>query len=208
MAGYFRLPIVAALLLAASASAFDFRSGDLLFQEEGASAFSHAISEATSSTDNFIHVGIAVVDSPGHVTVVEASPEEGVREVSLQDFLDSSPVADGRPLVVVKRLEAPFIPDSVVHSARSFIGLPYDWHFLPDNGQLYCSELVYESFIDSEGQPIFQAVPMNFRAPDGSMPEFWTLLFEKLGADIPEGIPGTNPNGISADPRLREVYRY
>ena len=49
---------------------------------------------------------------------------------------------------------------------------------------------------------------MNFRAADGTMPAFWTELFEKLGEPIPEGVPGTNPNDMAREGVLTEVGRY
>ena len=77
-----------------------------------------------------------------------------------------------------------------------------------DNGQLYCSELVWESYLAPDGSRLFPARPMNFRAADGTMPQFWVDLFAKLGEEIPEGIPGTNPNDMAHDPQLKEIARY
>lgn len=73
---------------------------------------------------------------------------------------------------------------------------------------MYCSELVYESFLRRDGSHLFTAIPMNFRDKDGNMPEFWTGLFAGLGRDVPEGEPGTNPNDMSRDPALQLVFRY
>ena len=92
--------------------------------------------------------------------------------------------------------------------AFGFLGLPYDCSFRPDNGKLYCSELVWESYRTPDGRRRFPARPMNFRAADGSMPAFWTELFERLGEAIPEGEPGTNPNDMAHDPQLYEVGRW
>ena len=61
---------------------------------------------------------------------------------------------------------------------------------------MYCSELVYESFRDADGNPIFPARPMNFRAADGTMPEYWRKSFDSIGIAVPQGIPGTNPNDM------------
>ena len=44
---------------------------------------------------------------------------------------------------------------------------------------------------------------MNFRAADGSLE-----LFAGLGEEIPQDIPGTNPNDMARDPQLKEVARY
>ena len=183
---------------------------DLIFQLSSASKFSKAISGATAEAGelDFSHVGIIEISESGEANVIEASPEEGVRSVSLQEFLDNSPKIEGRSGVVIKRLQIDIEPGKIIETAKGYTGESYDWWYLPNNGKMYCSELVYESFVDAEGKHIFEATPMNFRNPDGSMPEFWTELFGKLGAEIPEGVEGTNPNGIARDKRLEEVLRY
>lgn len=37
---------------------------------------------------------------------------------------------------------------------------------------------------------------------------FWAELFAGLGEEIPQDIPGTNPNDMARDPQLKEVTRY
>ena len=91
--------------------------------------------------------------------------------------------------------------------AKSFIGQPYDWWYLPDNGKMYCSELVYESYLDSDGYHIFEAHPMNFRSPDGTMPQVWISIFEELGQPVPEGVLGTNPSDLSKSPLLYTITK-
>ena len=112
------------------------------------------------------------------------------------------------PAVVAMRLRDTTGTAQALEQARERLGLPYDYSFRPDNGKLYCSELVWECYRRPDGSPRFPAQPMNFRAPDGSMPAFWTELFERLGEQIPEGVPGTNPNDMARDPQLDEVGRW
>ena len=57
-------------------------------------------------------------------------------------------------------------------------------------------------------QQTIPARPMNFLAADGSLPRFWAELFAGLGEEIPQDIPGTNPNDMARDPQLKEVARY
>lgn len=174
--------------------------------------------------DDFDHVGIfAIID--GKPTVIEAAPKKGVVATPLEEFMEEAREDGGG--VVVKRLrenclagkEASYPKqcnakidseidlDECVQRAEEMLGLPYDWSFLPDNGKIYCSELVYESFVDRSGRHIFTARPMNFRDSGGNLPEFWSDLFAKLGEKIPEGIPGTNPNDLARETSLTEVYR-
>ena len=185
------------------------RSGDLIFQLEGESGFSKAITDATAYDDSLkmIHVGIIEVTDTS-VNVIEASPEQGVRIISLDYFLSHSPQKNGKPGVIVERLNLEWPIEETLKKAKSYLGEDYDWWYLPDNGKIYCSELVWESFRDSRGERIFKSIPMNFRRQDGTMPEFWLKQYERLGMDVPEGMPGTNPNELSKDPRLIEIKRY
>lgn len=188
-----RLSLLLATLLAIVAGrAIEFKPCDLIFELSGNSAFSGAISAATHRADSldFSHIAMVYSVSADTVSIIEASPQHGVRIVSLADFMADSPG------IVIKRVKADFSPDAVLSRAAARLGEPYDWEYLPDNGKMYCSELIYEIFLDNDGAHIFTASPMNFRNEDGSMPQFWTDLFSRLGASIPEGIEGTNPNGL------------
>lgn len=188
------------------AHALDFQDCDLIFCIQGESEMSKAIGESTATGGlSFDHVGIIEIDDHGEVFVIEASTQEGVRETPLSLFLERAKMPDGTEGVMVRRLAFPFNKESVVMRAKGFLGQPYDWWYLPDNGKIYCSELVYESFRDEEGHPIFDSKPMNFRSPDGTMPEFWVKLYAKLGREVPEGIQGTNPNDLFKDSRLITV---
>lgn len=191
----------------------DLRPGDLLFVASGESDFSRAIvaSTQTDSGLEFVHVGMIAgrgEGGEGEWNVVEASPEAGVRTVSLSQFLDESPLIDGKPAVVAKRLTIEFPVAEAIDRALEHLGQPYDWYYLPDNVMTYCSELIYESYLDSDSNPIFETYPMNFRDADGNMPDFWTELFRGIGTEVPEGIPGTNPNRLSQDERLTAVWSF
>ncbi len=184
------------------------RSGDLLFQVGRESAMSGAIMAATGKSEEvkFTHVGIAVIGDQAD-SVLEAT-SGGVRMTALNEFLNKSARLNGRPVVVAKRLKDTAGIAAAVARARTFLGQPYDYSFRPDNGKLYCSELVWESYLAPDGRRLFPAQPMNFRAADGSMPPFWTELFANMGEEIPEGLPGTNPNDMSRDTSLTEVFRW
>lgn len=191
-------------ILAAAAfltGAADVKTGDLAFRRAGDSDFSRAISSATAKDgeEDFVHVGIIIVGKDYVTNVLEASPEEGVRLTPLEDFCAHGPV-------VVKRLTVEFPVEDCISRALGHMGEDYDWWYLPDNGKMYCSELVYEAYRFENEEPVFMAKPMNFRAPDGTMPDFWTELFRQLEMEVPEGLPGTNPNDMSADSRLTVVF--
>ncbi len=153
------------------------------------------------------HVGIVVVEE-GRACVLEANPRDGVVLTPWEDFVAAAPLVGGSPGITVMRLICDFPADEAVERAKSHIGEPYDWHFLSDNGKMYCSELVYDSYLYADGSHIFTAVPMNFRDSEGNMPKFWTELFSSFGEPVPEGISGTNPNDLSRDPHLTEIHRF
>lgn len=185
----------------------ELKSGDLIFVGECNSDFSKAITEATSWGDSLklVHVAIVEVGEKGEVNVIEASPQEGVRIVPYEKFIEEVPKVDEEPLILVERLNIKFPVEECISRAKSFIGEPYDWWYLPHNGKMYCSELVYESYLDSNGEHIFKTVPMNFRSADGKIPQFWIDLFEELGEPIPEGVAGSNPSDLAKSSCLYKV---
>lgn len=186
--------------------------GDLVFTTStDESPHTDAIAGATAtdrSAVTFTHVGILDIQD-GEPCVIEAtSKTDGVTFTPWSEFISMAGRVSGRPGIVIKRIIGSYDIETAVENARKQQGVPYDWAYMPDNGKFYCSELVYECYRKSDGKPLFTAKPMNFRTPDGKMPEFWTNLFKKLGQPIPEGVPGTNPNDMSMSPVLEEVYRF
>ena len=181
-------------------SLIDLRPGDLLFfSEEG--AMDNAIK---ASTGQYTHV--AMVESLGQrdtVWIIDATQKHGVSRRPLTIKYGSSDFPD-----VYRFRDGCFSIDSVLARARSFIGQPYDNAFLPDNGALYCSELVYEVFLDDcsdKGKHLIEAKPMNWRDKNGNLPQYWQEHFKKLGMPVPEGVPGTNPTDMSRSPILKKL---
>ena len=220
MESKFLIPSAAMMLMLLSCSHADVyvpRDGDLAFQAVFAevpasgSGFSRAIADATAQGDSvkFVHVGIVASAPGGRPCVIEASPQRGVVCTDWDVFIEDSRLPDGRTGVVIMRVaDRGFPVEDAVARAMEHIGEEYDWSYLPDNGKTYCSELVYESYVGEDGEPLFEAVPMNFRDAGGNLPEFWVDLFEKLGEPVPEGVPGTNPANLAASAHLVEVFRY
>lgn len=183
-----------------NSSLVDLRPGDLLFfSEEG--AMGNAIK---ASTGKYTHV--ALVESLGHrdtVWIIDATQKHGVSRRPLTTKYGSSDFPD-----VYRFKYGCFSIDSVLARARSFIGQPYDNAFLPDNGALYCSELVYEVFLNDcsdKGKHLIEAKPMNWRDKNGNLPKYWKKHFKKLGMPVPEGVPGTNPTDLSRSPMLHKL---
>lgn len=215
------LPIITTVLLVdACRLGHDdrLRSGDLIFVGMAASPddstsictedkMSGAIVSATGDGQkNYIHVAIVDVDDSGEIYMLDADDKRGVSRRPVDSFLEdfkcpeiSSVVFDVMRVTGVGRRQAA----KAVERARAFEGESYDWCFLPDNGAHYCSELVYDCFLDRKGRHVFSSEPMNFLSDDGSLPKFWEELFSGLGMEVPQGVQGTNPQDMSRDPHLK-----
>lgn len=188
------------------------KTGDLLFvglptdyvAEPG--SMDNAISAATGEEGglNLIHVAILEVQADS-VWIIDATIAHGVDRHPLDTFLKDFTLRDGGlPQLIVKRIKD-IDADAAVARAKTFCGRGYDVRFLPDNEELYCSELVQNCYLDAEGNQVFLSEPMNFLAPDGTMPPYWEWLFGKLGMAVPQGVPGTNPQNLSESPLLEEL---
>ena len=186
------------------------KTGDLIFvassSDEGMDG---AIASATASSAStpFIHVAIVEIDGDGTTWIIEATPKRGVDRHPLETFLRDNTDSSGLvPAMAAMRIKQPFDRKACVQRAKDLCGHPYDFTFLPDNGAWYCSELVYDCFLDRNGRHIFTAAPMNFLNDDGTCPEYWTELFGRLGIEVPQGIPGTNPQDMHSSPVLKYLY--
>ena len=203
--------IVAAVLLTACGADYTPRTGDLLFQRNASEGMTEAIVAATERGESvaFTHVGI-VEAAPDGLFVLEAV-DTSVRRTPLAEFMDRAARCGGGPLVAAGRLRA---ADSVVvaralRRAHERLGLPYDDDFLPANGKLYCSELVWECFLAADDSThLLQSRPMTFRAADGELPAYWAEHFAARGMPVPEGVAGTNPNDLARDSAVEILWRY
>ena len=151
-----------------------------------------------------IHVAIAEVKADS-IWIIDATMARGVDRHPLDTFLRDFTLPDGSfPEFIVKRVKG-VDADAAIRRAKAFCGRKYDVRFLPDNEDLYCSELVQSSYLDADGNPVFPSLPMNFKAPDGTMPPYWEELFGRLGMEVPQGLPGTNPQNMSEAECLEDV---
>lgn len=191
--------------------AFTPRTGDLLFQVGPGSGFERAIQQATGQRKEmpFTHVGIAERTHAG-VLVWEAHPDGGVRRVPLADFLGQAGETQGRPLVCVKRIKHKYRASlqTVPTRLRALEGRAYDFLFLPDNEDFYCSELVQAVFTAKDGSFLFPSAPMSFAGEGEEISPWWRAYFERRGAAVPLGVPGTNPADMAKSEKLKAVYCY
>ncbi len=179
-----------------------YQTGDLLFVEGTASS---AMDQAImGSTGAMVHVGIVEVVGDS-VFVIDAAPQTGVSRRPLDAFLEAQKDYEGRlPALHLMRLKNNREAASFVAQAKSLCGAEYDFSFMPDNKKYYCSELVHVCY-QRKGEPLFEAVPMNFKNEEGGYDEFWVRLFVKQGMVIPQGVLGTNPDAMFQSNLLMHV---
>ena len=185
-------------------------TGDLLFvgipMDYWAEDMASAIADATAAGDtvNWIHTALLEVDEAGSVWVIDATLAHGVDrhpiDTLYKDFkLDKE---DAHETLRVMRLKDNSDAARFIEQAKALLGEEYDVYFKPDNGRHYCTEIVSDIYVDADGKPLFETIPMNFLNKEGEMPPYWTKLFALLDEEVPQGVPGTNPQMMIASPQL------
>lgn len=185
ISGRLVITILLCMVVATAVAQQDFRSsrlrqGDLLF---------HVVTQSNAITD----VTPGMID---HVAIYLGTDSviEAVGKGVVITPLDSLLAQDGHYLVGhVRHLDR----RQSISNARQYIGRPYDWLFLPDNDDIYCSELVEQSYVDRHGRKLFHTIPMSFHDDTGRITDYWKRFYAKHQMEVPEGQPGTNPGELS-----------
>ena len=187
---------------------FKLQEGDLLFQDLDSSPLCDAIELVTPGYNgaNFSHIGLVVLDNDT-LKVLEAIPPK-VMITNLDDFINRSFDKNGNPKVIVGRLKKEFtnsISNAVSYS-KSKLDITYDEVFLINNETYYCSELIYEAFLNDS---IFELKPMTFFHPKTKKTlKVWKEYYSDLNTNIPEGNPGINPGIMSLSNKIEMVHFY
>lgn len=185
------------------------QNGDLIFvatvPDEG-SEMEEAISASTGRDSlNYVHVAIVERENK-NIWIIDATPQRGVDRYPLKEFLEENLTPHGcLPPMRVMRLKDTSGVATFVSNAKSHLGSKYDFAFLPGNKELYCSELILNSYVTVTGDTLFHQKPMNFKSEDGSFPHYWVELFKELGEPIPQGLLGTNPQDMLKENILTHV---
>jgi hypothetical protein len=176
------------------------REGDLLFV---CSKVDNAITKVTKGVNgNTIdHVGI-VIQQNGKWDVLEAI-HKGVVLTPLQEFIFKNTPHHCCPPILHGRITGDIDFPTSIKNALGYLGKPYDFYFMPDDKQIYCSELVQKSFVDHHGHLIFQPIPMSFHDRKGHILDYWRKYYGQKGMTVPEGKPGSNPGELSRNSRVK-----
>lgn len=179
----------------------DYKEGDFIFQNINCGPLCEAINEVTHGYNNinFNHIGM-VIEHEGTLQVVEAT-WPAVCITPLDKFIAKNVEAQyvGRLLPEYQGL----IPDAKTFSIAQ-VGLPYDVNYLMDNNKYYCSELIYDAFKSANNdEEVFKLFPMTYKSKKTN--EFfpvWLDYFKNLNQEVPEGLPGCNPAGMSLSDKI------
>lgn len=182
------------------------KNGDLIFVEARTSQLSGAINRVTqlSETEKFDHVGILKIGSEG-VFVLHASVKKGSNKELLEDFYKKN--VENNQQMVVYRLEKAYqySIDNALEKAHSMLGKPYNFSYVLNDQSYYCSDFIERAFRENK---IFGHIPMNFKDPEtGNIDDFWTTFYDKLGVQVPQDEPGTNPNQLAKSDKLKKLGR-
>ena len=191
---------------------FEYRNGDLLFQDLDCGGLCTAIETVTEGVDgkSFSHLGLVYFQDDS-AFVIEAIGKE-VQLTPITDFVFRNSDEKGNPKILVTRLDSEYskLNSKALEFAVSQKGVPYDDPFLYDNGSYYCSELIYDAFKSAnDNKPFFELFPMTFKDPaTKEMFPVWVEYYENLKMPIPEGKLGCNPGGISRSEKLEVVASF
>ena len=183
----------------------NLKTGDLLFQKMDCGDLCEAIHAVTEGYDgnDFSHLGLVVIENDS-VFIIEAAGN-AVRKVTLEQFSKNTTTT-----MLIGRVKPKFkklIP-KVISFSKQQIGIPYDDDYLYDNGKYYCSELIYDAFLNAHCEPFFELQPMTFKQPNtNKFFPAWVDYYQNLKIEIPEGELGCNPGGISTSKKIKIVGR-
>ncbi|MDP7567564.1 MAG: YiiX/YebB-like N1pC/P60 family cysteine hydrolase [Flavobacteriales bacterium] len=196
------------IILVSCSSKFELKEGDLLFQDLDSSLLCDAIELVTPGYNeaNFSHIGL-VVSINDTLKVLEAIPPK-VMLTNLDNFLNRSFDKDGNPKVIVGRLKDKYLHsvEEAVSYSKSKLNIEYDEVFLMNNNSYYCSELIYEAFLNDS---IFELQPMTFLHPiSNDTLQTWKDYYKEIEVEIPQNKMGINPGIMSLSNKIKMVHFY
>lgn len=196
--------LISFALQAQTKKASDLKTGDLIFIDMECGPLCDAINAVTEGYkgNDFNHMGLVYIQKD--TTYIIEAAGKAVRLSTLQAFSKNTikPIYIGR----LKKEYTPLIQPAITFSL-SQLGVPYDDEYVYDNGKYYCSELIYDAFkAANHNKAFFQLYPMTYKQPNSQVffPA-WVDYYKTIGAEIPEGLPGCNPGGMSTSSKIKII---
>ena len=182
----------------------DIENGDLIFVGAQTEELSGAINRVTKISDktNFDHVGL-IEKTADSIFVLHAAPKGGSQREEIHHFYTTQTEKNNQ--IIIYRLKKDYqstIPNAITE-AKTMLGKPYNWLYILNNDELYCSDFVERAFRDDN---VFELIPMNFKNKEtGIIDDFWIDFYRKKGKEVPQDEPGTNPNQLATSEKLIKV---
>lgn len=179
------------------------KTGDLLFRGAASGKLAQAIDQVTQTgaATHFSHMGLVEFRADS-IFVLHASPDGGTCRIPLHEFLHPK----GDPVEVVAYRLKEFWQNVVpagMREAERMLGRPYNNHYVMVDTAYYCADFVYRAFA---ADSVFELNPMTFKDPrTGKFSDGWIDHYRQLGMEIPEGLPGCNPNGMASSSKLERL---
>ena len=190
-------------------------NGDLIFvtiPDQSGESLGNAIASSTGEGKNkCIHVGILETETNSlnnkEIYVIEASNTRGVIRDTLKNFLQTNLIPQFSSKIFVKRVKNTTENEKKqwIIEAKKHIGKKYNFKYIHTEDSLYCSELIFISYLKENKEHIFKEHEMTFKDKNGNIPVYWKRNFEKLNMEIPIGKLGTNPQDMFSDEQLEFI---
>lgn len=176
--------------------------GDLLFAYSATTG--RAISQATVHDTTALPIyHVAIATWVGEELYALEAIDEGVVLTPYEKFVERTRSKGG---MLVGRLRDRSGASQSVSNAMEHIGKPYDYLYMIDTQEIYCSELVQLSYVNGRGQRLFPLINMSFHGNDGRILDYWREHYAKHNMAVPEGALGTNPAQIAHDPAVEILH--
>lgn len=180
----------------------ELKDGDIIFQDLDCGPMCDAIEAVTEGYEglDFSHMGMVYLRNDS-ILIIE-SIGKGVILTPIDQFVKRTA---NKHLVARLKPQFKHLISRAMGYSLLCMGMPYDDDFLYANGKYYCSELIYDAFKHANnGKPFFKLFPMTYKEPgtDHFYP-VWETHFRQLNLQIPEGLPGCNPGGMSQSDKIR-----
>jgi len=192
-----KLFIILCISLCACSSVANYepKEGDVIFQSLPNGDIVDAIEGATESP--YSHVGIVVKTEKGWF-VREAIGD--VHDTRLTKFLARG--RNGKYDVYRLKKEYEGSISKIILATEKYIGLPYDIRYRMDDDFIYCSELVYKSFLDATGSKMGVLVSL------GSLNwgKYESLIVEIEGGSVPVNRMMITPRDLAKARQLKLVH--
>lgn len=180
----------------------NLKNGDLLFVEAKKENLSGAISRVTKNNEAISFDHLALVELSGNkIFVLESATKYGSVKITLDTFIKNN----GFSRIVIYRLKNSDkeIIDDAILNANKMLGKPYNFSYILNENSYYCSDFIERSF---RTHNIFKLEPMTFVNPaTGQTDDYWKSFYSNLKVDVPEGLPGCNPNGLAKSEKLEKI---